>query len=150
MNVLLNEEEQMLKNLVREFLERECPTSLVRAMEEDPLGYPPDLWRQMAGLGWFGLALPVEYGGQEAPLTYLGIVLEEVGRHLAPVPFHSTVVPALTIAREGTDEQRRDILPLVGRGDMILTWAVTDKDPRYLPETVQTEAAADGDDFLIS
>ena len=150
MDVLLSEEEQMLKNLTREFLEGECPLSLVRAMETDKLGYPPDLWKQIAGLGWFGLALPEKYDGQGASLVYLGIVLEEVGRAVAPVPFHSAMVPALTIARDGTDEQCQEILPAVSRGDLIMTWALTERDPRYIPEVIHTEAVSDGDHYVIS
>ena len=53
MDVLPNEEEQMVKNLAREFLEAECPPSLARNMEKDELGYPPELWQKMAELaGW--------------------------------------------------------------------------------------------------
>ena len=103
MDVLLNEEEEMVKNAAREFLEGECPSSLARAMEKDDLGYPPALWQQMAQLGWLGLALPESFGGQGLPLTYLGIIMEELGRTIAPVPFHSTMVSALTIALDGSE-----------------------------------------------
>ena len=150
MDILPSEEEQMLKNLAREFLDGECPPSLARAMEKDELGYPPDLWRKMAELGWPGLALPEQYGGQGMPLTYLGVILEEAGRAIAPVPLHSTMVPALTIAEFGTEEQRQEILPRVSRGDLILTWAFTEADPRFIPETVKAEAAADGDSFVLT
>ena len=150
MDVLLTEEEEMLKNLAREFLEVECPPSVAIAMEKDDLGYPPELWKKMADLGWFGLALPEKYGGQGASLTYLGIILEEVGRAIAPVPFHSTVVAALTIARDGTEEQREQILPLVSRGDLILTWAFSETDPRLIPGAIETSAVADGDEFVIN
>ena len=150
MDVLPTEEEQMLKNLAREFLEAECPPSLARAMETDELGYPPDLWKKMSELGWFGLALPEQYGGQGMPLTYLGIIMEEAGRAIAPVPFHSTMVPALTIAEHGTEAQRKDILPRVTRGDLVMTWAFNETDPRYIPEAVKLEAVADGDYFVLN
>ena len=150
MDVLLNEEEEMVKNAARAFLEGECPPSLARAMEKDDLGYPPELWRQMAQLGWLGLALPESLGGQGLPLTYLGIITEELGRSIAPVPFHSTMVPALTIAEHGSNEQRQRVLPGVSRGDTVLTWSVTERDPRFLPETVQTEAVQRGDEFVIN
>ena len=150
MDVLLSEEEQMVKNLAREFLEGECPPSLARAMEQDDLGYPPDLWKQMADLGWFGMSLPEAYGGQGLPLTYLGIVLEEVGRAIAPVPFHSTMVAALAINAHGSEQQRRELLPGVATGSTILTWAFNERDPRFLPHTIQARAIADGDDFILS
>ena len=150
MDVLLNEEEEMVKNAAREFLEGECPPSLARAMEKDDLGYPPGLWKQMAQLGWLGLSLPEQYGGQGLSLTYLGIILEEAGRAIAPVPLHSTMVPSLTILSDGSEEQRKELLPRVASGDLVLTWALTERDPRFLPETIHTEAVAQGEQFIIS
>ena len=150
MDVIPNEEEQMVKNLAREFLEAECPPSLARNMEKDELGYPPDLWQKMAGLGWLGMGLSEEYGGQGLPLTYLGLILEETGRSIAPVPLLSTVVPSLTIAQDGTAEQRRQLLPRISRGDLVMTWAVQEQDPRLLPENVDLEARAQGDSYLLT
>lgn len=150
MDILLTEEEELLKTNARGFLGAECPTGLVRAMEADAQGYPPHLWSKVAQLGWLGLALPPEYGGAGAPLTYLGLLLEEVGRAAAPLPFHCTLVPALTLADSGTEAQRRELLPRVARGELILTWALTERDPRSTPETIQTEATPDGEDFVIT
>ena len=110
MDILLNEEERMMKASAREFLEVECPPTLVRDMEVDERGYSPDMWRKVVNLGWLGLALPEKYGGQGLPLTYLGIIMEEMGRYLAPLPIHSTMVAALTVAKDGTEEQRQEPL----------------------------------------
>lgn len=150
MDTTLTEEEVMVRETARKFLEAECSTKLVRAMEKDALGYPPALWRQAAELGWQGLALPEAYGGSGLPLTYLGLVLEEVGRALAPLPLHSTVVTALTLAKHADAALCQEILPGVVAGDTILTWAFTEQDPRLRPETVHTSAVADGDDFVIT
>jgi alkylation response protein AidB-like acyl-CoA dehydrogenase len=150
MDLLLTEEEKMLRHTAREFLEAECPTSLVREMETDPKGYPPSLWRKTAELGWQGMALPEKYGGQDLPLVYLGLILEEAGRALAPLPLHSTVAAALTIARDGAEAQREAVLPAVARGETVLTWAFTEEDPRFLSETIRTKAVADGDHFVIN
>ena len=150
MDVLLNEEEEMVKNAAREFLEGECPPSLAREMEVDDLGYPPDLWRQMAQLGWLGMSLPESLGGQGLPVTYLGIIIEEMGRAIAPVPFHSTTVAALTIAADGTPEQQQSVIPKVCSGDSVLTWALTERDPRFLSETIQTQATEQEDNFVIN
>ena len=150
MDILPSEEEQMLKNVAREFLETEISTAMVREMELDDLGYPPSLWKQMADLGWLGLALPEQYGGQGLPLTYLGLILQEAGRVLAPVPLHSTMVAALTIAEAGSDQQKQDILPAVSDGRMVLTWAIAERDPRLIPEAMTLQATPDGDGWILN
>ena len=150
MDILPSEEEQMLKNVAREFLEAEISTAMVREMELDELGYPPALWKQMADLGWVGLALPEQYGGQELPLTYLGLIMQEAGRVLAPVPLHSTMVAALTIAEAGSDQQKQDILPAVSDGGMVLTWGIAERDPRLIPEAMTLQAVADGDGWVLN
>ena len=150
MDILPTEEEQMLKNVAREFLEAEVSTALVREMELDGLGYPPALWKQMADLGWLGMSLPEQYGGQGLPLVYLGLIIEEIGRVMAPVPLHSTMVASLTIDSDGTDQQKQDILPAVSDGKMVLTWAVHERDARLIPEAMNLEAKADGDGWILN
>src|SRR3989304_4962848 len=63
MDLGLNEEQRMLRDFARDFLEKECPESLVRAAEEDEKGYVPEFWRKMADQGWQGLIIPEEHGG---------------------------------------------------------------------------------------
>ena len=150
MDILPSEEEQMLRNVAREFLEAEVSTALVREMELDGLGYPPALWKQMADLGWLGMSLPEQYGGQGLPLVYLGLIMEEIGRVMAPVPLHSTMVAALTVDSDGTDQQKQDILPAVADGKMVLTWAVHERDARLIPEAMNLEAKADGDGWILN
>ena len=80
MDTLPNDEERLVAESAREFLDGECPTSLVREMETDALGYPPALWQKAAELGWQGMCLPENVGGSNMPLVYLGLVLREAGR----------------------------------------------------------------------
>ena len=150
MNVLPSEEELMVKNAAREFLEAECPPGLARAIEQDERGYSVELWEQMASLGWFGISLPEAYGGGGLPVTYLGLILEECGRAIAPVPFHSTSTAALAVARHGSDVQKQSILPRVARGDLIMTWAVQEQDPRLRSDAIQCRGEVDGDSLVIS
>ena len=150
MDILPSEEEQMLKNVAREFLEAEVSTALVREMELDGLGYPPALWKQMADLGWLAMSIPEQFGGQGLPITYLGLILEEAGRVMAPVPLHSTMVAALTLAAIGTDQQKQDILPAVSDGSMVLTWAVQERDARLIPDAIELDAKADGDGWILN
>ena len=150
MNVLPNEEELMVKNAAREFLAAECPPSLPRAIEQDERGYSVELWEKMAALGWFGISLPESYGGGGLPVTYLGLILEECGRAIAPVPFHSTATAALAVARHGSGEQQQSILPRIARGDLIMTWAVQEQDPRLRADAIQCRAEVDGDSLVIN
>ena len=150
MNVLPAEEELMVKNAAREFLDAECPPSLARAIEQDERGYSVELWEKMASLGWFGISLPESYGGGGLPVTYLGLILEECGRAIAPVPFHSTATAALAVANHGSDEQQQTILPRVARGDLIMTWAVQEQDPRLRADAIQCRGEVDGDSLIIN
>ena len=83
MDVLLSEDEEFLKSSAREFFEQECPPTLVREMEASELGYSVDLWHKVVELGWLGYALPEAYGGDSAPIEYLGLLFEETGRAVA-------------------------------------------------------------------
>ena len=150
MDVLPNDDESMIVDSAREFLEGECPTKLVREMETDPLGYPKPLWEKAAELGWQGMCLPERVGGSNLPLLYLGLVLREAGRALAPLPLHSTAVASLAIARDGSGEQQSKYLPDVVAGKSVLTWAFTERDPRFVPDAVQMSAASQGESFVLN
>jgi alkylation response protein AidB-like acyl-CoA dehydrogenase len=150
MDVLMNDDERMVADSAREFLEAECPTSLVRAMEADPLGYSKELWAKVAELGWQGMCLPEKVGGSEMPLVYLGLVLKEVGRAIAPLPLHGTAVASLAIARDGTEAQQEKYLPDVVAGKSVMTWAFTEDDPRLIPEAVKMTAKTQKDGFVLN
>lgn len=149
MDVLLNDDENMIVESAREFLNAECSTKLVRAMEADALGYSKELWGKVAELGWQGMCMPEKVGGSNMPLVYLGLVLREAGRALAPLPLHSTAVASLAIARDGSDAQQEKYLPDVVAGKSVLTWAFTESDPRFVPDAVQMSAKAQGDNFVL-
>jgi alkylation response protein AidB-like acyl-CoA dehydrogenase len=149
MDTLPNDDERMVADSAREFLDGECSPQLVRDMETDKLGYPPALWEKVAELGWQGLCLPESVGGSAMGLVYMGLVLREVGRAIAPLPLHSTVTAALTIASDGSEAQQQTFLPDVVTGKSVLTWAFSEQDPRHIPEAVHMTAKADGNDFVL-
>ena len=151
MDFALNEEQEMLRKMARDFLENECPKSLVREMEEDEKGYSPELWKKMAGLGWMGLVFPAEYGGEGMAFLDLAVLIEELGRALVPGPYMSTVVYCgLAILAAGTEEQKREILTGMAKGDLILTLALTEPSATWNADGVTTKAEPDGNDFVIS
>ncbi len=147
----LNEEQKMLKKAARDFLEKECPKSLVRQMMEDERGNPPELWHKMAELGWQGLIFPEKYGGGGGSLLDLAVLMEEMGRACLPSPFFSTVLlGGLFILNNGSEEQKRDLLPKVAKGEVILTLALTEPSGSYDAASVETKAISDKDDYIIS
>ena len=83
-----------LRDEARRFLERQCPVSHVREFLDDKAGWSRDLWKQMADLGWMALPFPEQYGGLGQSFLDLVLLLGELGRSLAPVPFLSSVAMA--------------------------------------------------------
>ena len=118
MDLGLSEQQELLKNAARDFLEKECPETLVREMEEDEKGYSPELWKKMAEQGWQGLLVPEAYGGADFGYLDLIILIEEFGRALVPGPFISTQVGGvLPLLEGGTEEQKKQYLPNIASGE---------------------------------
>ena len=144
-------EQEMLRDTVRSLFASSAPLSVVRDLEDDPVGYPVDLWKQLAELDLLGLLVPEEHGG--SGMTALeGVVLyEELGRALVPTPhFASCVLAAGALARSGSDDQRAAWLPRISSGEAILTPAWLEPEGGYSPMGVTVTATADGDGFVLS
>ncbi|MEX2226635.1 MAG: acyl-CoA dehydrogenase family protein [Dehalococcoidia bacterium] len=151
MDLGLSEEQELLKNTARDFLEKECPETLVREMEEDEKGYSPDLWKKMAEQGWQGLLIPDQYGGAGFSYLDLVVLVEEFGRALVPGPFISTVVGGtLPLLEGGTDEQKSQYLPQIASGNAIWTLAFTEPSARFDAEGVALEVKEDGNDVVLN
>jgi alkylation response protein AidB-like acyl-CoA dehydrogenase len=151
MDLSFSEEQEMLWKSARDFLVNKCPKTLVRQMEEDEKGYVPELWKEMADLGWIGLPFPEKYGGGGFTFLDLVILLEEMGRACLPGPFLSTVVlGGLPVAKWGTEQQKQNILPKICKGEAILTLALTEPSARYEAISVQVKAKPEGDHYVIS
>jgi alkylation response protein AidB-like acyl-CoA dehydrogenase len=151
MDLGLSEEQELLKNAARDFLEKECPETLVREMEEDERGYSPDLWKKMAEQGWHGLLVPENLGGAGFGYLDLVILIEEFGRALVPGPFISTVVGGtLPILEGGTEQQKQYALPKIASGEAIWTLAYTEPSARFDTEGVALEVKEDGNDLVLN
>ena len=151
MEFSLNEEQEMLKTMARDFLDNECPKTFVREMMDDEDGHSPDLWKKMAEVGWLGLILPEEYGGSAMNFRDLAVLCEEMGRAMMPGPFLSTLLMAgLPILNAGTDEQKSKFLPMIANGEAVFTLAVTEEDGDFWPEGVQLKATRMGNDYVLN
>lgn len=151
MDLGLSEEQEMLRNFARDFLEKECPEQYVRQMEEDERGYSPEVWRKMADQGWQGLVVPEAYGGAGLRFLDLIVLLEEFGRALVPGPFISTVVGgAIPLLEAGSEAQKQQYLPRIASGELIMTLALTEPSASYTPDGVATTAARAGEQYVLN
>jgi alkylation response protein AidB-like acyl-CoA dehydrogenase len=141
----------MLRETVRGVCATTSPLSVVRELEDDPVGYPPDLWRQLAHLDLIGLQLPEEYGGSGMTAVEGVVVYEEFGRSLAPSPhFVSSILCGGALARSGSEAQKQQWLPRIVTGEAILTPAWLEPENGFGPKGVQVRAVPDGDGFVLS
>ncbi|HZZ87270.1 MAG TPA: acyl-CoA dehydrogenase family protein [Caulobacteraceae bacterium] len=144
MNFDFSDDQKFLKNEARRFLEGRCPTSKVRAVLDDASkSYDADLWKEVAGQGWLGTAIPEAYGGLGLGHLDLCVIAEEVGRALAPIPFASTayfLAEALMLA--GSEAQKQAWLPKVASGEVIGCFASVER-PGPLTEA-QVQARVEG------
>jgi alkylation response protein AidB-like acyl-CoA dehydrogenase len=140
MDFAFNTDQQLLRNAARAFLDQQCPAAVVRGLMDDPHGASDAIWKEMARLGWLGLALPEEHGGSGLGMVETAIVLEELGRAACPSPYLPTVLAGLLIARTGTEAQQARWLPAIATGTARATVAFLDRDLAWAPDTARTEA----------
>ncbi len=91
MDFEFSEEQNALRKTVRDFLEKECPMTLAREIENTKQGYSREVYRKMADLGWMGLMITGEYGGIGSNWVDMAIFYEEGGRTLLQSPHLDTV-----------------------------------------------------------
>jgi alkylation response protein AidB-like acyl-CoA dehydrogenase len=112
----LSEDQREIQRTARELLAARATPERVRERAE---ARRPDreLWDELRGLGWLGIAIPERYGGQGLGRVELSILCEELGRSLAAVPFLSTVLASTLIEHAGSEEQRERLLPPLASGE---------------------------------
>ena len=149
MDILLDDQEVQIKEAASEFLAGECSSALVRKIETDTLQYSPALWTKFAENGWLQLCLSEKNGGEALPLTYLGLLFELVGYHIAPIPLHATMVPAMVIDRHGSPEQQQ-LLQGVLAGELILSHAVAERNGRWTTDSIVLDGRVQGNELVLN
>jgi len=150
MDLNFSETQDIVRTTAREFMTRYYPKSLVRELEDEPIGFRDDIWKEVANLGWLGWVIPEEYGGVGGEFMDIIVLLEEMGRACFILPFFSTVICSLPIIAAGTKEQKEDILPRIAQGEMIFSLALTEPSNTYEPAGIETKAVAHGDEYVIN
>jgi 3-oxochol-4-en-24-oyl-CoA dehydrogenase len=119
MAIAITDDHHELERVARSFLDRRGAHRAARALLEAPDEGLPPFWDDLVGLGWLGLHLPEEHGGSGCGLPELAIVLEELGRVVAPGPFLPTVCASAIAALTGDDDQRRRLIPGLASGERL-------------------------------
>lgn len=152
MDMDFSTEQKQLRDSAKRFMEKEYPLAVVSALENDPLGYSPRLWQEMADLGWTGLPLPEEYGGSAMQTVDVLLLTREFGRVMCPSPYIPTVLLAGgALAALGNDAQKQRFLPGIASGQKILGFALQERGGGYGPRSVRASArAGDAGSFVLN
>ncbi|MDJ0786127.1 MAG: acyl-CoA dehydrogenase family protein [Myxococcota bacterium] len=144
-----SEEQETIRQLAREILEAEAPIERVKAAEATPEWRDEALWKQLAEANLLGIAIAETHGGMGMGLSELCVLLEEIGRVVAPGPWlPSLVLGALPIGRFGTEAQQARWLPSIASGELVATAALDDAGSSHL-DAPATTARADGGGFVL-
>ena len=151
MDLSLTPEQEMLKTAARRLVSQEYPKETLLQIASPDETTPLEPWGHLAATGWLGILIPEEYGGEGGSFTDAGVLFEELGRGPVPGPhLTSAVLSALTILEGGTEQQKRDWLPRIARGEMRLVPAITERDYGWDERDVRTVATTDGDGLRVS
>ena len=132
MDIGFTEEQELLRDTARKFLDSECPTQFVRRMMDTDAAVTDEFWQQLAANGWLGIAYSEAEGGSGLGLVDLVVLMEEIGRAVMPGPYPATVLlGGAAIAMAGSPEQRREWLPRIAAGAIKATLALTEPNARW-------------------
>jgi alkylation response protein AidB-like acyl-CoA dehydrogenase len=153
MELEITPDQEFFLETTRRFLDERVPTSALRDMRDDPVGFHSDYWKQGAELGWTSMLVSEADGGGTVSgraVPDLALVAYEIGRHAAPGPLVPTNVVAAALSRWGTDEQKETVLAGLLAGDVIAAWCHDEPGRPHRLGAVDAEAVPSGDGFRLS
>ncbi|WP_339650527.1 acyl-CoA dehydrogenase family protein [Halopseudomonas pelagia] len=150
--LVLNEEQQMLKDAAKGFLSENAPISQLRQLRDhrDETGFSRELWQSMVEMGFVGTLMLEEFGGSAFGNVGMGQVFEQAGRNLSVAPLLSTaVIGVCALQLAGSDQQKQTLLPAIAGGQLLTALAV-DEAPRHNPARVATTVTSQGGGFVLN
>ena len=136
----LSQDQVLLKDTIRRYLESECPTTRVRTIMESDTGHDPALWQGLARLGVAGLQVPAEHGGSALELLDVALAAEELGWACTPGPFLACALATAALVASGNEEAMARWLPGIAEGQAIVTFALGDEGDEWDPDKLVTRA----------
>jgi alkylation response protein AidB-like acyl-CoA dehydrogenase len=151
MDIGFSEEQELLRDTARKFLDGQCDTKFVRQMMVTETAVTPEFWRQLADNGWLGIAFPEADGGSGLGLVDLVVLMEEIGRAVMPGPFPATVLlGGAAVAEAGSATQRSEWLPQIAAGEAKATLAWTEPNARWDAAGITATAREGRGTFALS
>src|SRR5437763_11208759 len=151
MDIGFTEEQELLRDTARKFLDGECPTKFVREMMASETAVTDAFWQQLAENGWLGIAYPEADGGSGLGLVDLVVLMEEIGRAVMPGPYVATVLlGGAAIAEAGSPAQRREYLPQIAEGSLKASLALTEANARWDAAGITAAAREERGGFVLS
>jgi alkylation response protein AidB-like acyl-CoA dehydrogenase len=146
MNFDYNEEQQLLADSVRRFIQKDYDFEARKKIVSSPAGYSQAVWGTLAELGLTGIPFSPDYGGFGGGAVDLMSVMEAFGEGLVVEPYLATLMGAQCVARAGSDAQKKSVLPAVVEGKLKMAFAFSEKGARYelAPAAVKAQMAAAG------
>jgi len=144
--------QETLRNHIRELLDDVCPPAYAKACDDEARP-PREAYQALAKHGWFGLILPPEYGGTGGSAIDLAILLEETGRHfeeLAMWLFRTLTYGGYAIMKDGTAEQKQELLPRILRGEISFCFGLSEPQSGSDAAALTTRATKDGNGYVIN
>lgn len=136
-----SDEEKLIRDQTGRFLDDHCKPEIVRKVLEGDEPYARNLWQGLADMGLMATAIPESYGGLGAGYLSLCVIAEQLGAHLAPVPFSSSVYLATeAILQYGSESQKENWLPRLAAGEVIGTLAVVETVQQVTPASIEVES----------
>lgn len=152
MPLVLNDEQEMLREAARGFLADNAPVAALRNLRDsnDATGFDRALWKDMAEMGWAGILVDEAYGGSAFGFVGAGVIAEEMGRNLTASPFMSTSILAATALQKfASDNQKQAYLPKISAGDLIVALAL-DEGRKHAPAKTAMAAEKSGNGFRLT
>jgi len=152
MPMILNEEQNMLKDSAKDFCTNNAPIAQLRSLRDADAkeGFDTGTWNSMVELGWAAIPWGEDHGGLAFGYKGLGVVTEETGRTLTASPLYASVWVGGTIINiGGSDAQKSALLPQVAAGELLLALAL-EEGHRHAPYQIATSAKRAGDGYTIS
>ena len=150
MNFDLTDEQQMLQAAARDFLAARLNSEKLREAADSEDAFNPDLWKEISDLGWPGLLVSADQGGQELGTIELAVLFEQLGYALAPGPVFSNTLAALALQTAATDDQRERWLAPLAAGEKRGTIALWDRGAGWTPADVTLEPESANGGFKLN